>query len=116
MWYLAFKTIISAILIVAISEISKRSSLFGAILASLPLVSFLGMVWLYIDTNSKAKVAQLSTGVFWMVIPSLSLFLVLPLLLKTEMNFFLSLIISTVIMITVYFTMIYVLGKFGIHL
>ena len=60
MAYLILKTAISAIIIVAVSEISKKSSLIGAILASLPLVSFLVMIWLYIDTNSKKQVAQLS--------------------------------------------------------
>ena len=116
MAYLVLKTAISAIIIVAVSEISKRSSLLGAILASLPLVSFLGMIWLYIDTNSKQQVAQLSKSVFWMVIPSLSLFIILPQLLKTELNFYLSLFISTVAMVIIYFLMIYVLQKFGISI
>ncbi|MGM0419470.1 MAG: DUF3147 family protein [Bacillota bacterium] len=116
MGYLLFKTLVSAIIIVAVSEISKRSSLLGAILASLPLVSYLGMIWLYIDTESKAQVSQLSISVFWMVIPSLSLFVVLPVLLKTDLNFYLSLFISTVIMIIVYFTMIYILQRLGINI
>jgi ABC-type xylose transport system permease subunit len=114
MLYFITKTIVSAIIIVAISEISKRSSFLGAILASLPLVSFLGMIWLYIDTNSKEKVSQLSMSVFWMVIPSLSLFLVLPILLKRELNFYLALIISTLIMVIIYFIMIYILKRVGI--
>ncbi len=116
MAYLIFKTIISAVIIVAVSEISKRSSLLGAILASLPLVSYLGIIWLYIDTESQAKVAQLSKSVFWMVIPSLSFFIVFPILLKTELNFYLSLVISTVIMVSVYFIMIFILQRIGINI
>lgn len=116
MAYLILKTAISAIIIVTVSEISKRSSLIGAILASLPLVSFLGMIWLYIDTNSKQQVAQLSKNVFWMVIPSLSLFIILPQLLKTKLNFYFSLFISTVVMVIIYFLMIYLLQKFGINI
>ena len=116
MGYMIVKTIISAIIIVAVSEISKRSSLFGAILASLPLVSYLGMIWLYIDTNSKTQVSQLSKNVFWMVLPSLSLFIVLPKLLNTNMNFYLALFLSTVVMVITYFTMIFILQKFGIHI
>ena len=116
MWYLVLKTLISAIIIVAVSEISKKSSLLGAILASLPLVSYLGMIWLYIDTNSKAKVSSLSISVFWMVIPSLSLFLVLPKLLKTEMNFYVALFLSTVIMVIIYFIILYVLHRAGIKI
>ena len=115
MLYLTIKTIISAVIIVAVSEIAKRSSLFGAILASLPLVSYLGIIWLYIDTGSKNQVAQLSKSVFWMVIPSLSFFIILPVLLKTEINFYLSLLIATAIMVAVYFAMIFILHRFGIN-
>jgi len=114
MLYLTIKTIISAVIIVAVSEIAKRSSLFGAILASLPLVSYLGIIWLYIDTGSKNQVAQLSKSVFWMVIPSLSFFIILPVLLKTEINFYLSLLIATAIMVAVYFAMIFILQRVGI--
>lgn len=115
MGYLITKTVISAIIITAVSEISKRSSLLGAILASLPLVSFLGMIWLYIDTNSVEKVAQLSYSIFWMVIPSLSLFIVLPLLLK-KYNFYISLTTSTIIMISFYFLMVKILHYFGVSI
>ncbi|RAK10271.1 hypothetical protein C8C77_12842 [Halanaerobium saccharolyticum] len=116
MAYLIFKTIISAVIIVAISEVSKRSSLLGAILASLPLVSYLGIIWLYIDTGSKAQVAQVSKSIFWMVIPSLSFFITLPVLLKMELNFYISLAISTIVMVTVYFGMIVILQRFGINI
>src|SRR6056297_525842 len=115
MTYLITKTLISAVIITAVSEISKRSSLFGALLASLPLVSFLGMIWLYIDTNSVEKVAELSYSIFWMVIPSLSLFIVLPLLLK-KYNFYISLTIATTIMVSFYFLMVKVLNYFGVNI
>lgn len=116
MAYLIFKTIISAVIIVVVSEVSKRNSLLGAILASLPLVSYLGIIWLYIDTDSKTQVAHLSKNIFWMVIPSLSFFIIFPLLLKTEMNFYLSLFIATAVMVVVYFAMIFILQKFGINI
>ena len=76
MVYYVLKFFISALLIVAISEISKRYSLAAGILASLPVVSVLAMIWLYIDTSSVEKVSKLSTSIFWMVLPSLSLFII----------------------------------------
>ncbi len=115
MIYYIIKVAISATLIVAISEVSKKSSLIGGILASVPLVSVLGMIWLYIDTQSAEKVSQFSTSVFWLVIPSLSLFIVLPILLK-KMSFYFALPISLVVMIVFYYLMIFVLGKIGIEL
>ena len=73
MLYYILKFTISALLIVAISEVSKRYSLAAGILASLPIISILAMIWLYVDTNSIQKVSKLSTSIFWMVLPSLSL-------------------------------------------
>ena len=99
-----------------ISEIAKRSSFVGAILASIPLVSVLALTWLYIDTKDVAKVSALSTSVFWLVIPSLALFITLPVLLKQGVNFYLSISISIAITITCYWLMVYVLNIFGIKL
>ena len=78
----ALKIALSAIVLVAASELGKRSSVAGAILISLPLSSILAMSWLWADTKDAAKVSAMSTWIFWAVIPSLLLFLVLPALLK----------------------------------
>ncbi len=116
MTYYLIKLFLSAFVIVVISEISKRTTLLGGLLASLPLVSILGLSWLYIDTKNTEKVAQLSTSIFWMVLPSLSLFVVLPILLKTKLSFLASLSISLVIMSICYLLMILILNKVGIRL
>jgi len=116
MTYYIVKVLISAILIVAISEISKRSTLIGAILASVPLVSVLAMVWLYIDTRDVTRVASLASGVFWLVLPSLALFVALPLLLKQGVNFYLGISISISLTIACYWLMITVLGRIGIEI
>lgn len=107
------KVIISAILIVAISEVSKRYSWIGGLLASLPLVSFLGMIWLYIDTQDKQQVANLSWSIFWLVIPSLSLFVTLPFLLR-KLDFTPSLVIATVVMFACYGLTLLVLRNFSV--
>ena len=114
MAYYLTKLLITSVLVVAISEVAKRSSLLGAVLASIPLTSVLGIVWLYIDTRSVEKVAGLATGVFWLVIPSLLLFIALPLLLRHGMNFFLSLGLSIALTVAGYFAMVAVLRRFGI--
>ncbi len=116
MAYYVMKLVISAALIVLISEVSKRSSFLGAILASVPLVSVLAMMWLYIDTKSAEKVAALSTSVFWLVIPSLSLFVLLPVLLRQQLNFYLSLTISLGVMIGCYLLTVAVLERLGVEL
>ena len=110
------KVVISAILIVIISVISKRSSLAGAILASVPLVSVLAMVWLYIDTRDIDRITGLASGIFWLVLPSLALFISLPLLLKQGINFYLSMTLSILITIVCYWLMITILDQVGIEL
>lgn len=116
MVYYLVKIAVTTVLIVAISEIAKRSTLVGAILASIPLVSVLAMLWLYIDTKSVDKVSALSTSVFWLVLPSLVLFVALPVLLKQGLNFYLSLGISITLTVTCYWIMVSALNQFGIKL
>lgn len=116
MWYYITKVIVSAVLIVAISEIAKRSSLMGAVLASVPLVSVIAMIWLYHDTADTARISALATSIFWLVIPSLALFICLPVMLKHGVNFYLSLSVSILVTVGCYFLMITLLGWLGIKL
>lgn len=116
MIYYLVKILISALLIVAIAEISKRSSMIGALLASVPLVSVLAMIWLYVDTRDGDKVAALASSIFWLVLPSLALFIALPLLLRQGLNFYLSMGLSILLTITCYWAMIGLLERFGIEL
>lgn len=116
MAYYITKIAITTLLIVLISEISKRSSFIGALLASIPLVSVLAMFWLYVDTKDVEKISSLSTSVFWLVIPSLALFIALPVLLKQGINFYLSMGIAILITIGCYWLMVYLLNFFNIKL
>ena len=105
------KIIISALVIVAVSEIAKRSSFLGGLLASLPIVSFMAMIWLYVDTKDAQKVARLSINIFWLVLPSLVFFLVLPLLLKMRVHFAASFAMATVAMLVWYGILIAIAKK-----
>ena len=116
MTYYLVKIAITTLLIVAIAEIAKRSSFAGALLASVPLISVLAMIWLYVDTKDVAKVSALATSVFWLVLPSLALFVTLPVLLKQGLNFYLSMSISIGVTLGCYFLMISLLNHFGVKL
>lgn len=115
MWYYITKVVVSAVLIVAISELAKRSSLMGAILASIPLTSVIAMIWLYHDTGDTARISALASNIVWLVLPSLALFISLPLLLKTGLGFYLSLFISIVLTVLCYTLMINGLRLLGIE-
>lgn len=113
---LFIKTMVSAIMIVSISTISKRLPTLGALIASLPLVSILAMVWLYQETKDVTKVIDLSNAIFWMVIPSLVFFLVLPVLLRKHVNFHLALLSSSLILIFTYSIFLQILRYFNIKI
>ncbi|MGH7965489.1 MAG: DUF3147 family protein [Candidatus Binatia bacterium] len=113
MIYLVTKTLISALILVAVSEIAKKSPFWGGALASLPLVSLLAMIWLYIDSKSVEKVAELSSSIFWLVLPTLPMFIALPALLKAGLGFYSALGIAALLTIALYLAMILVLKNFG---
>ncbi len=70
MLYYIVKVLVTAVLVVFISELAKRSTLAGAILASVPLISVLAMMWLYFDTRDTTRLASLSGSIFWLVLPA----------------------------------------------
>ena len=112
----ALKLLITAATVVAVSEIAKRSSTLGAIIASLPLTSLLAFLWLYGETGDTAKIAELSKSIFWYVLPSLVLFIALPLLLSAGVNFWLSLTLSCGLTFAAYLAMMALLARFGIQI
>ena len=109
------KVLLTSVLVVAITELANRSSLIGALLASLPLTSLLAIVWLYADTGDVHRVADLAAGILWLVLPSLVFFLVLPLLLRRGAGFVPSLALSVVVTAASYAVMLSVLRRFGIE-
>jgi len=115
-WQYALKVVVSAVLIVAITEIAKAKPLVAAVVASLPLTSVLAFVWLHFETGDAERIAALSHGIFWLVLPSLALFLVLPLLLRAGWTFWPSLALACVATVVAYAGMVAVLSKLGIPL
>jgi hypothetical protein len=109
----ALKVLISAVVIVAVAEIAKRSSLAGALLASLPLTSLLAFIWLYLDTGDAARVSSLATGIFWLVLPSLALFLALPVFLRIGWGFWLSLLAASGLTVAAYGLTLALLRRVG---
>ena len=112
----ALKIGLSALILVAVAEVAKRSTFWAAALASLPLTSLLAFVWLYLDTGDTQKVAALAGGIFWLVLPSLLLFVLLPVLLRSGWGFWLSLAVSSAATALAYLGMIRLLAAFGIRL
>lgn len=115
MWHYALKVAVSALVIVAVAEVAKRSSFWAAALASLPLTSLLAFVWLYLDSGDTAGIAQLAQSIFWLVLPSLVLFIALPLLLRSGWAFWPALGLSCVATAGAYWAMTWLLSRADIQ-
>jgi hypothetical protein len=111
----AVKVVLTSLLVVFASEAAKRSVLLGAVLASLPLTSLLAMIWLYVDTRDPERVAALASGIFWLILPSLTLLLVFPLLLRRGVPFWPSLLLGVLLTVAGYLAMLAVLKWLGIE-
>lgn len=111
MWYIILKVLLSAVIIVVVSEVAKRSSVLGALIASLPLTSVLAIIWLYVDTGDTAKIGALAQSILWLVIPSLLFFIALPLLLRLGVAFWMSLLVSCLLTAAGYGLTTFLLGK-----
>ena len=116
MTYYLIKTIITALIIVIVSEVAKKSTLIGALIISIPLTSLLAFIWLYLDTRDYQKVIDLSYGTILLTIPSFAFFLILPILLKMKQNFAISIIISIIGTSILYFIFVFLLKKLGISI
>ena len=114
MLYLAIKALVSGVLVMAVSELARRSAALGALVASLPLVSILAMIWLHHETGDAPRIADHSQATFWYVLPSLPMFLLLPGLLRHGLSFYPSLAICVGVTIVLYFSMAFGLARFGI--
>jgi hypothetical protein len=116
MFYLLLKVIITGLVVAGVSEIAKRSSLMAAVLASLPLTSLLALIWLYFDTSDVKAAADLSTSIFWMVLPSLFFFIAFPLLVKSGFKFYPALLFASILMIGVYWGYVQMLKRVGVNI
>jgi len=116
MWSLLAKAILAGAMIAAISEIGRRLPATAAIIASLPLVSVLGMIFLWHMRPDAENMAIHSQATFWYVLPSLPMFLVIPALLRNGVHFWLALLAGCVLTVVLYLAMMHVGPRFGLRL
>jgi len=116
MLYLVAKALVSGAIVAAVSEIAKRYPGFGGLVASLPLVSVLGMIWLWRDTRDPVRMAAHATGTFWFVLPSLPMFLLIPALLRRGAGFWPALAAGCVLTVVLYSATVWIGPKLGLRL
>ena len=116
MLYLLFKALLSGVIVAAVSEIARRYPGWGGLIASLPLVSLLAMIWLYADTRDPAKVADLAQGTFWFFLPSMPMFVIVPWLLRSGWSFAATLAVAIIVTLALYAAMFWAGPRLGLKI
>lgn len=116
MLYLVLKATLSGVIIAIVSEVAKRSPGLGALIASLPLVSILGMIWLWRDTSDTHRMAAHAEATFWYVLPSLPMFLLVPALLRRGVHFWPALATGCAVTVVLYLGMTWLGPRLGLRL
>lgn len=115
MAWLITKYFLTALVVVAVSELARRSDKLGSFVAALPMVTLLALVWLYLENQPQEKIANHAWYTFWYVLPTLPMFLVFPVLLP-RLGFWLTLIACVLITVLCFGLFVLVLRRFGIEL
>jgi hypothetical protein len=114
--YLIIKAGLSGIIVAAVSEIARRYPGWGGLVASLPLTSLLAMIWLYRDTADAERVAELSVSTFWFFLPSVPLFIALPMLIRSGAGFWVSMALCVAGTLALYAAWFWAAPRLGIKL
>jgi len=114
--YLLIKAALSGVIIAIASEVARRWPGWGALIVSLPLVSVLAMIWLWRDTRDPVRLAAHAEATFWFVLPSLPMFLLIPLLLRQGFPFWLALAAGCALTVALYLMMVAAGPRLGLKL
>jgi uncharacterized membrane protein (GlpM family) len=113
--WIIFKYLITAAMVVIISEFAKRSDKLGGLIAALPLVTVLTLIWLHVENQSTEKIANHAYYTFWYVIPTLPMFLLFPNVLR-RFGFWPALSISVLVTMVCFALFALLLQRFQIKL
>ena len=115
MWYVIVKYLITAAVVVLVSELAKANDKLGGLIAALPLITVLALIWLHIENQPITKIANHAYYTFWYVIPTLPMFLLFPYLLP-KWGFWLTLLSCILITLLIFYLYVTGLKRFGIDL
>lgn len=116
MWPVIAKALLAGAMIAAISELGRRLPATAAIVASLPLVSVLGMIFLWHARPDAENMAVHAQATFWYVLPSLPMFLIIPVLLRSGVNFWLALAAGCALTVALYLAMMAIGPRLGLRI
>ncbi|MBY4640493.1 DUF3147 family protein [Gluconacetobacter entanii] len=114
--FFMFKTVLSGLIIALVSTIARRYPALGALVASLPLISVFGMLWLWAETKDPVRMETHVEATFWYVIPSLPMFLLIPYLMRHGVGFYPALLVGCVLTAVLYMGVTWCAARMGVNL
>ena len=110
------KYALTALIIVAVSEIAKRNDKWGALISALPLVTLIVMIWLHLENQGDQKIANHALYTFWYVLPTLPMFLLMPRLMTRGVNFWLAILLCALLTVLCFTITAVIARRFGVEL
>ena len=110
------RALLSGLIIATIAVVGRKAPALAALVASLPLISILGMIWLWRDSGDARLLASHAEATFWYVLPSLPMFLLVPFMLRAGQNFWLALGTGIALTVVLYLATIGIAARFGVRL
>lgn len=94
--YTFIKIISSAAIIGIVTELARRFPVYGGIIAALPLISILSIVWLTVQGESIQNITQFTLGVIMGLPSTIVLLLVIYIALKHSVHLSLAILFGMV--------------------
>ena len=116
MIYFIIRAGLSGLIVALVASVARRNPAAGALIASLPLVSLLGMIWLWHDTQDVRRLADHAEATFYYVLPSLPMFLLIPLMLRQGVGFWPTIGAGCMLTVLLYVLTVLVAARFGVRL
>ena len=114
--YFILKALLSGLLIAMISEMARRSAALGALIAALPIMSIIAVIWLWRDTTDAVRIADHLTATFWYVLPSMPMFLASPAMLRAGVGFWAAFALGCLLTVLLVAITLFIAQRFGIKL
>jgi F0F1-type ATP synthase assembly protein I len=115
MAWLIIKYLLTSAVVVGVSELAKRSDRLGGLIAALPMVTVLALIWLHLENQPQEKIANHAWYTFWYVVPTLPMFLAFPVLLP-RIGFWPALAACVVLTVGCFGLFALVMKRFGVNL
>jgi hypothetical protein len=97
------KIIIAVLVIVLVTELSKKDTKLAALLLALPIISFTAYTMIWFESKDAEKIAKLANENFIYVLPVIPVLPLFSWMLRNGYGYFTSMIMVTILMIILFY-------------